>query len=660
MKHFEKIVAIGMLVFAIGFNLWLYRLEPQATIDPNDNAFQFALVDRTNQIWDFANKNCPKNLSFVICHLSFLVDHWVPNWAEGYNLPFYYGHVPQILIVGSWRMVQGLMSLMGQMSQMSLFQHYHWIIYLLLSLFPLSVFLALRVVKLPWLAAGIGALLASHISTDGLYGLDPPSFLWRGYGLSSQLFAMIWLPLGIAYSFRYFAENSKHETHEDSGRARRLSCQNDVYGRARRLSCQNDVMLGSEATPASVSNFDIRISDLAPAAIFLTATAMGHLGLGIIAMLSLVPLAIARLTKQTVIKFLLLAGTVIFFLSYWIIPIFLNDNYHNISFWDPPWKFNSYGARETIVRLLNGDLFDWGRTPWMTVLVIVGLIGAAWPKGIELGIRNYELRKDNKNNQRTSDSLFIIHNSYFAFALLFLFFLLLYFGRTTWGPLVDLIPGMKEFHLSRFIVGVHAAGLFLAPIGIEWLYAKFHSRFPIKIITIITIIIVIGIPIYRQTISYATYNDTLIKQANENHAKVKADEEELFAALRQAQGDAPGRVFAGRGGWWGKDFRVAETPYYMNLSTYGIPTVLWLPETWSPNSDVEQYFSEDQAKDYDLFGIRYVAAPPSQKPQLFWRRIKEAKTWKLYEIESSVVSLQSSDNTKGVGYFTTGVRPAIV
>ena len=58
MKQFEKILGLGMLLFAIGFNLWLYRAEPTAMTDPNDNTFQFALVDRTNQIWDFGKRNC--------------------------------------------------------------------------------------------------------------------------------------------------------------------------------------------------------------------------------------------------------------------------------------------------------------------------------------------------------------------------------------------------------------------------------------------------------------------------------------------------------------------------------------------------------------------------------------------------------------------------
>ncbi len=594
----EKFISIAMLLFAIGFNLWLYRLEPTATVDPNDNAFQYALVDRTNQIWDFAAKKCSIN---VLCFTSYLVDHWVPNWAEGYNLPFYYGHVPQILIVGSYRLLH---------VSISLFTYYHWVIYLLLSFFPLSVFLALRVIKLPWLAAGIGALLASHISTDGLYGLDPPSFLWRGYGLSSQLFAMVFLPLALAYSVRFFSN-------QESG----------IRNQAGKKS------KGFLFAMIHDSNFLLPV-------IFITATAMGHLGLGIIAMLSLVPLSFAKLTKQTVVKFFLLSGTVIFFLSYWVIPIFLNDNYHNISFWDPPWKFASYGAKEVMTRLLNGDLFDWGRGPWMTVLVIVGLIGAAWPKRGESGISNQESWNKKRNTAPP-----LIHDSYFMIPVLFLFWLLLYFGRTTWGPLIDLIPGMKEFHLSRFIVGVHVAGLFLMPIGVWWIIERI--RFPHPILRYLCYLGILGLvipPIYKQTVSYSTHNDRLIKQANENHAKVKSDEEALFAAIGALP---PGRVFAGRGGSWGKDFKVAETPYYMQLSTFGIPTVLWLPQTWSPNSDVEQYFSEDKAKDYDLFGIRYVAAPPKQEPQKFWKLIKEAPTWKLYEIEK-------------VRYFTTGVRPAVV
>lgn len=564
MKHIEKIIGLAMLIFAIGFNLWLYRLEPTALVDPNDNSFQFALVDRTKQIFDFASKKCSIN---ILCFTSYLVDHWVPNWAQGYNLPFYYSHIPQILIVASWRLLPSL----------SLFTYYHWVIYFLMCLFPLSVFLALRVIRLPWLAAGIGALMASQISTDGFYGFDPASFLWRGWGLSSQLFAMIWMPLAIAYSWRFFMRN--HKTYH-----------------------------------------------VAPAALFLTLTAMGHLGMGVIILLSLIPLALAQpvfylleqdypktmeLLKINTGKLIVLGTTVIFFLSYWIIPILLTNNYHNISFWDPVWKFNSYGAGEVLTRLLNGNLFDFGRFPWMTTLVFVGIFVS-------------------------------VLSEHFAFTLLFLFWLLLYFGRTTWGWLIDLIPTMTEFHISRFIVGVHLAGLFLVPIAISWFVSLLPKRFSLFAYLFIGIFVYFALS--PQTIRYGQYNDVLIRQANDKYHKDEAGVSDMFQTLRS---HAPARVYAGRGGNWGKDFKLADTPIFMHLSTYGIPTVLWLPETWSPNSDIEQYFSEDVAAHYDLFNLGAVIAPPTVTRQPFWKLVKQTPAWNSYTVETS-------------GYITGGVRVAIV
>ncbi len=579
MKQIEKYIGIVMLVFAVGFNVWLYRMEPTAKVDPNDNTFQFALVYRTNQIWDFASQKCSLN---PVCFFSYLADHWVPNWNEGYNLPFYYSHIPQIVIVGSWRIIHWFGG------SVSLFAYYHLVIYLLLSLFPLSVFLALRITGLSWLTAGFGALLASHISTDGLYGLDPPSFLWRGYGLSSQLFAMVWLPLAIACCRRAFTDR-----------------------RAR-----------------------------VPAIIFLVLTTAGHLGMGMMAFLALLPLfaadpilaffaqqplqKIMEPLKKNAITLIVIGAVSIGFLSYWILPAMSLDRFHNFSFWDPVWKFNSYGVKEIVTRLGNGALFDFGRLPVMTGLVLVGLFAAA-PE----------------------------------FTLLFVFFLLMYFGRTTWGNLFDIIPGMKEFHLSRFLVGVHAAGLFLAPIGLTWLWETVTNAaakiilIPKKYLSIIVfLLIMIGIfpAIYGQTVRYAAYNDTLIARANANYAKQAESANNLVNAVQELEKTLPGRVFSGRGGGWGKDFKLAETPITMYLGNFALPTVLWMPETWSPNADTEQYFREDKEEDYNLYNIRYVATPATiakTNIQPFWRLIRENSSWKIYEVPTS-------------GYFTAGVRPAVV
>lgn len=607
-KKIEQWIGIFLVVFAIGFNLWVFRMETAALIDPNDNTFQFALVERTNRIWDYAGKTC-SGITKPLCALGYLTDHWVPNWAEGYNLPYYYSHLPQVAITASWRMLSSLNT------QYSLFTHYHWVIYLLLCLFPLSVFLAVRTIGFSYAISGLASLIASHLSTDGLYGLDPSSFLWRGFGLSSQLFAMIWLPLALAHAYTYFVRDADKKS---------------------------------------------SVAGMMPAIMFLALTTAGHLGMGIITFLSVGILAISpyiqaiaagkwtptatRGIVPTILKLAAVFGTVGLLLGYWIIPILTDGNYHNISVWDGIWKFNSFGYREVLTNLINGALFDFGRWPILTVLIMIGLFAGATDRQ-------------------------------FAFSLLFFFWILMYFGRTTWGGLFNLIPGMSEFHLSRFIVGVHIAGLFLIPIGIDRLITAFSSfvkntrrssapsfsSHPLFSFLLYGVVVVVFVgSVYPQTVRYAAHNDVLIERANNNAVRDEQDIRNLFDTLNKAMISRPGRVFAGRGGSWGKNFRIAETPIYMHLSTYGLPVILWLPETWSPNSDTEQYFSEATLDHYILYNVRYIVTPidlAKDQIQPFWTPLATGKTWKLYEVKRN----ENNENDKNdTGYITTGMLPAVV
>jgi len=628
MKTIEKIIGIILVIAAIGFNLVLYRTEPTTMVDPNDNAFQYALVDRTNQVWNYADTTCPSFfLSRISCHASLLIDHWVPNWAEGYNLPYYYSHIPQILIVGSYRVYSWIASVLP-ITQLSLFQYYHSVIYLLLCFFPLSIFLSLRVLKLSPLTAGVGAFLASHIATDGLYGLDQSSYLWRGWGLSSQLFAAIWLPLAIAYSIRFL-------TIEETRRTR-----------------------------------DYLLSIL-----FITLTTAGHLGIGMMLFLALPVIAVTpvilkilnqekwktilRSLWQAVVHTIQLALPPLILLSYWIIPSVRDSIYHNISFWDPVWKFNSFGAKDVMILLFNGELFDFGRLPLFTGLVLVGIF-AVCISHISNGLDAPKEKSHSLIIYNTSNTLLS------PLPLLFLFYLFLFFGKTTWGSLLSLIPGMADFHQHRFIVGIHIIGLLLIPVALSWISDTLVSsvcgrlkricKHQNVIYFFVFLLFSAGICflVIPTTVKYSAYNDELIVKGNATFETQKKDVEKLKNTLLELQKTASGRVFAGRGGSWGKDFQVAETEMFMYLSTYGIPTVLWLPETWSLNSDIEQYFREDKRSDYELFGIRYIATPKTlekDKIQPFWKYRDEGESWVLYEISpfsgfvlaSTAPSVVSSD-----------------
>jgi hypothetical protein len=644
MKRIGQILGILMTVAAVGFNLWLYRLEPTSKVDPNDNAFQYGLVARTDAIWNFADRTCT-GIGKPLCVAGFLVDHWVPNWAQGFNLPYYYSHVPQIAIVGSYRVLSPVIHAVDP--SVDLYRFYHLVIYLLLCVMPLPVFFALRVIGLPWLVAGLGAGIASHISTDGLYGIDQASFLWRGWGLSSQLFASVWFPLAVAYPMAFLRRGI------------------EITGIRDILSLPRNPRLGSRDYWLSV--------------LFLVLTTSGHLGMGMTAFITVgvvavSPLLVAlinrrplrelkRLVVGAVANTAVLALPPLLLLSYWIVPAMVNNTYHNTSFWDPVWKFDSYGVKEVFVNLGNGALFDFDRLPVFTLLVLVGAFVA-----LMTAVRKPAPKPDDE----TAIPLYPL-------AFLFVFWLCMYFGRTTWGGILDLIPGMSEYHQHRFIVMVQLMGLFLAPLGAAWIAGGANAflwriaaclagvggvRSPAGAVAVwrqagqravryasrshgIALVLTgaaLVALLYPATLRYAKWNDVLIRQADGYYAKAAPDAAEL---VRTLQALPPGRVFAGRGGWWGKSFRIAETPYYMYLSTLGFPTIAWLPETWSMNSDTEQFFGEDNQSHYGLYDLKYVVAPPTQPAQPFWKKIKTNPSWTLYETDAD-------------GYITGGTSPSVI
>lgn len=580
------ICAYLILAGTILFHLWLNFPETQVLADPNDNIFQYSLVYRTNWVWE--NYSCPLSLA---C-LPNLVDHNVTAWAEGYPLPFYYSHIPQIATVSTYNLfIKPLSSVLS--SPISLYQYYNFTKYLLLALFPLPIFLALRIVGFSPLASSVTAFLGSNLSTDGLYGIDPPSFLWRGYGLTSQLFGMFFFPLVLAFTYRALKKISKR--------------------------------------------------DAIWASIFLILTTSGHLGVGMMGFLSLVPFVfldfkLGNIKRRIKILMLIYAG-VGAALAYWIVPILFANNYHIISFWDPIWKFNSYGWYESIRQFLQGELFDWKRAPLVTVLVVAGFFSL--------------LTSPDK----------------FTFALLFAFWFLLFFGRPTWGSLIDLIPGMKEFHLHRFILGIQMAGLFLIPAALEFLHkllkkiletaAKFvqllqlfteylltkketrplslpaNSSIYLKVTLYILLLTIISTIVYftaKQTVDYAWYNNKWIREANLAYLQ---DEKNFNDVLAYLKTKPSARLYAGRPGNWGKNFRLGSSEMYMLFGINGLDVSQFLPETWSPLSENEQNFDERVAEDYDLLNISYVVAPQNYDFASSVQSVKKFGPFALFEAKTS-------------------------
>jgi len=89
--------------------------------------------------------------------------------------------------------------------------------------------------------------------------------------------------------------------------------------------------------------------------------------------------------------------------------------------------------------LVVGHLFDFGRIPSLTYLAAVGF-------GICL------LRWRNER--------------YLIPIAIFTLWLMLYFGRATWGSLMDVLPLSREIHMNRFVGGVHLGGIFFIAVAL--------------------------------------------------------------------------------------------------------------------------------------------------------------------------------------------------
>ncbi len=343
-------------------------------------------------------------------------------------------------------------------------------------------------------------------------------------------------------------------------------------------------------------------------------------------------------------KLFFILTLVFLLLSYWLVPILLNNQYHMVSFWDPIWKFNSYGWYEAARQFLQGEIFDWGRWPIVSGLVIIGFFAIL-------------------NNPKI-----------FSFALLFAFWFLMYFGRTTWGGLIDIIPGMKDFHQHRFIVGIHAAAIFLIPAGLSFIFdilrwlntlilkagdasrgapekgprlvrwwkgSGADERQDPRIIIFQNIIFYIlsftfiSFLAYKtllQTITYTKPNNEWISQANFAYRFEEKNFQELVDYLNTLP---PGRVYAGRPGNWGKSFRLGSTQMYMMMGISNFDVSQFLPETWSPLSENEQNFDERSQKDYDLLNIRYVVSDANHDFPISAKLEKAFGPFQLYRLPTS-------------------------
>ena len=251
------------------------------------------------------------------------VDHWAPDLEIGFPQFAYYQHLPHLFVVALSRL------LLRQVDLLTLFNLTR---YVLLVGFPVTVYWSLRQFEFSRPAAGAAAAIAPLLSAGFRFGFEYDSYVWRGFGMYTQLWAM-------------------HLTF--------LS-----------LACVYRTLRDSKGYFASV--------------VVLSALVLSHVIYAFITALTLGIVLLAGMTRANardrVVRLALVGLPAIVITSYFWLPFILNGAYHTTSPYMEQWKYDSFGAPKILGWLVKGELLDFNRPPVITGFAALGVLVALWTR----------------------------------------------------------------------------------------------------------------------------------------------------------------------------------------------------------------------------------------------------------------------------------------
>jgi hypothetical protein len=251
----------------------------------------------------------------------FPLTSWFPFLGEGSPHFLHYQSLPA-MVTGAVGLVTGSNAA------------FRWSLYLLWCLWPISVYLAGRLVGLgKWPSAAAAAMAPFLMSTISV-GYEQKAYIWVGYGVWAQLWASWTLPLAWGFTWRA------------------------IRGQGRLL----------------------------PAVVFISLTTALHFETGYLALLPLLlwPFVCSQDLRRRIGRAAIVGGGSLLACAWVIVPL-LDQR---------PWAatnellqatplVNGYGAGKMLGWLVTGRVLDAGRFPVITLLAAVGLVIAIrrWREG---------------------------------------------------------------------------------------------------------------------------------------------------------------------------------------------------------------------------------------------------------------------------------------
>lgn len=303
------VVAVPMLFTAV-------TLFPELAIpvpSTNDDATHFALIRRASE---------------ALASGENVLDHWVPQLELGFPWFIYYQPLPALVIVLLHRGLLGLVDLLNVFDAVR---------FALLVGLPLTVFWSLRRIGVAAAGAAVAAAASPLISGDFRYGFEYDSYVWRGFGMFTQLAAMHLSFVALATAWRALSRGDRR--------------------------------------------------DIVWAALALAALVLTHLVYAYMMAITLGVLVIAGATSRRALVDralrLVVLGLPAAAMTAWLwLPFLAQESFLGASPYLQPEKYDSYGAPTILRWLATGDLLDHGRLPVITALLGLGLVAAAMTRTV--------------------------------------------------------------------------------------------------------------------------------------------------------------------------------------------------------------------------------------------------------------------------------------
>lgn len=436
-----------------------------------------------------------------------------------------------------------------------------WTLYLLFALWPVSVYVLSRLMGFGGWAAACSAAMAPFLASTTHVGYEQLAYIWVGYGVWTQLWASVTLPLAWGYSWRVLHEGRRYF----------------------------------------------------PAIALIALTTALHFETGYLAFLPLAmwPLLAGRPIARRIGRAAIVTVGSLLASAWVILPLIENRSWASINeaLQGTPLE-NGYGLAREMTWLISGQLLDAGRLPVVTAMA-----------GVGVGVLCFRCRKSPaarailallvgslllSSGRTTFGSLVaIIPGSSDLFFRRFTMGVQLaallsagvgaeWFGRTVWETITS--PDTTK------MAGVSAAGS---------ASTLLERSSPVRFLLAGAALVLVLAPAWSQAEALDGRNAKAVDNQRIADATQGGEIEHL---LKVAHALGPGRIYAGMPSNWGAQFRVGAVPVFKFLAREDADEVGFTLRTASLMTDPEYYFDETNPSDFALFGVRYLILPRGRSP----------------------------------------------